>query len=1513
MEELILEKNNVEHKESLKNKLINLRSKVLSNYKDPQLMFSAFKTESDTNKGYNGRQVLELFQNCDDEDSPEVLIKIDKERKVFSISNIGTPFSEKGYNSLFYASLSSKVSGKFIGNKGLGFRSIINWANEINIYSNGICLKYAPHFIENAFHQLHPSKEDRLALLQERGLVNSVIPLPLLSYPDITEVQLNNGYTTTIEICYKDGFYDNIVEQVESITEETLLFLNTIKHVKFEGFKNQKDILINQKQELEIIPATVAPTSVITINNKTWNIVEESNPLDDKYQNKQSTNKDFYQLKLAFQNDFSDNINSLFSYFLTEEPLAFPFLIHGTFELDQNRKRISNDKNENGISRNEFILKRLAALIINTAKHFSKETTKASWKPLLFLKHNKTNTSLNAFFEILESKILTEKLFPCVDNNYYKKSDVIYINDSFSKMIQRLSLECFFPNHLIPVKEEVNLSGYKINDSITNIITIVNTISKTKLSIENRALFIYEIVKAFPSLQFDFLVDEAENPIKSDEYIFTPKTTDKNLIRPDDTKIQFLNEKLYHKLSNLFGYDSKKNLGRSRFVMQQLNSNCNINEYEPNRLALKIISETNKKLKFTEADSLSLIQEMNRCLYHNFLQTDDVSDFSQEVTVRTINKVGDIAVCRDLYLSNFYPKGKLTEKIFKNIYDQTEYIASPEKLGVATNAESFDISKFEEFLVWLQTNTYAKYISKKTVSSGLSNYVKYVQNYNTSIVDYRGYSISYKEIIDFEKILNKISLEKLLLWINVDNELQNELLDDNNDVEYVLRFVYNRIERVTTKPSFIKYNILSNTKFQFHNHLIEDKTEWLNEIKVDYNHSLFTENNISKTKINSSLLLLNAKEDFSNLSVGYVTNLFDKLNNFTKAKEGKGSQDFYQKVYKHYKNNKEELTKPVNLFAKSNGVYNLYKQEEVYFSDNIKLPENLTNKYPILNYPPRSGGATVIKLFNINDIKDLDSQLEEATLNKKLSAEFNEIFIKLKPFVLSFRLENLNTQKSKEADASKLKNIIIELCDKIECSIENNLFVIDNFEFYYKGNNHYLIAVNGTDINKIISEPKLADVFAEILVNTFDTNNEKDDFRYLIRNTENYNTHLIEQKFGLSILDEAKALLGQANEKISFWKNIYGIKDWNPLELDKNDYSQILKFLKLETLPNIGYSFLNTDENYKIIEKLFDILNINVITFNKKAVDKIDLYNLNYKKIEQAIEKKSSLIKSSLWKSLEQSSINEQAKYLNLIGKYKNKGKFTSKKANQLKFQFHFSLDEIVKEYIEEKYTKLELVEILNLDKIRILNLKHFNSEEVRLIETNLKLMSLIFFESAIENIKVELKENLMVQKGEENEIPESNSLEENIQPTILNSDTLKSREVLESKNKGGRGVYMPSFDEERKKKKKGDLAEKVVLDYFINNNYKDIDPVAIFDPFFHYDIQYTNENGDVKYVEVKSFDSGSFHLSKLEYDFGLSKKENYEIWLVKDENIIIPIYDFFTNPKYKTTVNEYLVHLEIV
>ena len=72
------------------------------------------------------------------------------------------------------------------------------------------------------------------------------------------------------------------------------------------------------------------------------------------------------------------------------------------------------------------------------------------------------------------------------------------------------------------------------------------------------------------------------------------------------------------------------------------------------------------------------------------------------------------------------------------------------------------------------------------------------------------------------------------------------------------------------------------------------------------------------------------------------------------------------------------------------------------------------------------------------------------------------------------------------------------------------------------------------------------------------------------------------------------------------------------------------------------------------------------------------------------------------------------------------------------------------------------------------------------------------------------------------------------------------------------------------------------------------------------------NKKGIVKYGEVKNFDSGSFFLSKYEYDFGLKNQKDYEIWLVKNKSEIFQIFDFFTNSKYIKNVSEYIIHLEI-
>lgn len=130
---------------------------------DVNNILSNYGTERETVKEYNGRQLLELLQNADDARSQQVLIKLDTNQNTLVISNKGkecNPFSVEGVESIMYANLSSKSNGRYIGNKGLGFRSIINWADEISILTNNIKLNFSQRSSENIYKDL-VTKEER--------------------------------------------------------------------------------------------------------------------------------------------------------------------------------------------------------------------------------------------------------------------------------------------------------------------------------------------------------------------------------------------------------------------------------------------------------------------------------------------------------------------------------------------------------------------------------------------------------------------------------------------------------------------------------------------------------------------------------------------------------------------------------------------------------------------------------------------------------------------------------------------------------------------------------------------------------------------------------------------------------------------------------------------------------------------------------------------------------------------------------------------------------------------------------------------------------------------------------------------------------------------------------------------------------------------------------------------------------------------------------------------------------
>jgi hypothetical protein len=862
-----------------------------------------------------------------------------------------------------------------------------------------------------------------------------------------------------------------------------------------------------------------------------------------------------------------------------------------------------------------------------------------------------------------------------------------------------------------------------------------------------------------------------------------------------------------------------------------------------------------------------------------------------------------------LILSNFYTSGKKTELIFENIYTSENYIASPGDLGIT---DALDIDKFENFLKWIRVNSFAYYSKNNVTNPDLSDYATYVKNDSKQGIG-KSYKIRYKDIRDFKNTLAKLSLNKLILWIYYDDEFKKQIYDNNNDDIY--QYSHYGDNPILKKPSYIKYLIKVYYQFNFNDLLLDEKYSWVNNFHIDYKELTTYDVNLNRTIVNEILVSLGAKDDFNNLPIDKVTEIINKLP--LKYPSGNKSQIFYKKALSHFEINKKTIDNPIKLFAHNGIKLKLYNQDEIYFSDKIKLPNRLRKDFPVFNYPARAGGNEAIKFFKVNDLKTISITIQNQNHLINLSDDFKLYFDKLKPFILTYRINVIEDVKVQKTQASLCNKIEIKLCSNIEYSVQNNNYDVADYEFLHYEEQVYFIKVNQYDtVNSLRKNSFFTNTVADIISLVFDVSGDKSEFKYLIRSDYEDVQNTIKNDFGDDILNEAREYLGLADYKQAFWQAVLMGKNllYNE-QLDDFKLEQFIhnKFNIEYDTNKIDYENINAESELLKIESLFAEINLCLKDFAINYVYKIDLSAIHFKNIKNAILSRKKLIKASIWKSLSNESIPQQALYLTEINKYENYQDFALKSSANLKFQFKVELGQIVQQYIDLIYPNLKFFDSIDLVALKSENLNSFTADEQFEISQNERYKSLIHFSNAVETIKLELNSAKLDSETTSESNNDVDTHDSASKPRICSSENLKPKSKgSNSKNTKG-GVFTPKERNGRKLKEMGNTSEKIVYDYMMANNFKDVDPVSKDNEGLHYDIRYTDENNVVKFVEVKSFDNGSFHLSKAEFDFGKNNKEDFEIWLVKNKLDIIPIKDFFINKKYITTVNEYLIHLELI
>lgn len=171
----------------------------------------------DTAQEYKGRAILELIQNGHDAIGSgstgriHVLLSLVGEQAALYVANDGSPFAWRNFEGVTDLGRSTKGAGEGIGNKGLGFRSVLLLCDQPEVYSrhpgNADDLKFSGYsFRFPAVAELAGLTEDR-ELGQRLMAEASPLNLPVPATADDPEVLKfgEAGFATVVKLPLRDG------------------------------------------------------------------------------------------------------------------------------------------------------------------------------------------------------------------------------------------------------------------------------------------------------------------------------------------------------------------------------------------------------------------------------------------------------------------------------------------------------------------------------------------------------------------------------------------------------------------------------------------------------------------------------------------------------------------------------------------------------------------------------------------------------------------------------------------------------------------------------------------------------------------------------------------------------------------------------------------------------------------------------------------------------------------------------------------------------------------------------------------------------------------------------------------------------------------------------------------------------------------------------------------------------------------------------------------------------------
>lgn len=1448
-------------------------------------------------KGYHGREILELLQNADDayqksidigeKPDSELVVTIKYIENVLIVTNTGTCFDKEGIKAIVQGNNSPKT-GKYIGNKGTGFRSVLNWAKSVRIFSGDYNVEFSKKIALEEFEKIKDLPQIQKQLSKRANLYLSMLALPT----NIESHAKNNNTTIEVEID-SDKLNDDysITKQIDNIDLRILLFLPNISTIEIITENNHviyKRIFENNSAKTVVLQKVVnecieIEESFYLFNRKIEKAIMEDNVLKD------------ILLSIAVPKNFdgfkNSNLYSFFPLLDTESP--FNCVMHASYALGDHRNTV------NANASNKEIIKKQIDFLIDIAKEFVKngqyDIAHKILVPSNFQANNWKFTSPFSKFEIEEyylDKLAEGKFFQSVNNT------CISVNDGL-KIFDGEYPEAFygepFKELLNPIKETKVIELIKLlsKRKAVNIyycekelLDKINLLTEDLNVAQRVSIFVWwnnnNNVSDLPKLLKD---QENQWLSYADECYFLVGNFDE-IVLPEWVKISALNQTYQKELFSLTEQSE-------RFKVIRNNSAENKTD--------RIICQNNlyQTVKFKYRDINSIISTVNssvdthekavdfiKWLWKNYGKRENWNPPGQSETsgfkynFPTSNGSG-IIDSKKIYFGSDYDND-LASKIFD---DTCQAFLPAHIFGI----EDIDKEDFIEFIRKFGIKDFPTITTQKVIpiDSYSNNYKKEIRETGDlgSSVDFTTEFIL-PNIENLFQILENLSTEEIIRWICKDCKL-NSFLRSPYVTDGKISYTGNLQREERTYHGLIKNYILAvfnETKWIEINQEKYAPRQVLQNFKVKGNQkfeqilpviSVDMLEEISK-KINvcfETVCSVFEIFDFPNKVTDLCSNDFYGLMLNLPSIDFKESVDISKHIYhiieqKPFTKNFEDSENKRKFFSEGKLLVSYKGQLQYCLVSEAILPSiKIVNKknFRIVEKGYRTNNENFKRVFGCQEYNNEFAVIKDSIVVSDSNQDFQKYFSCFPKYAQAF------TDTENVAKYGRALNITL-VCEISILENGQNVKIDEEYACIRETTTRWYITVFDSKFNL----NKISEIIETIYTNIANTPGfEANKLGELFRTKEKEDREfLIVKEFGsLSVIED------------DYYKNeiknafISAIKECKP-DFDEND----------EVYIKIDFENFSNLNNAPFIISILKKIEVDIDDFtNAGFVYTIDLIPYFKYLAEELIYKEKEVFKNVLFtRALNDNNIKEsffetlyRFENFNLFAEYKNSVYFDI----EISFKNEFG-EWNASEYVsaDEKYS--ENYKKLNPDKL-------FEEE----IANDFKVKRMIYFNEeekfknwleARKKAQEKTSSEVMLDKYEKyrNIIPQCNDI------AYTHSRDLKTETI---RNGNSRKVYTETDAQKKKHRQKvvGNIGELLIYNYLCEE-YGQENVITKSEAFVdlglltagqassgEYDLSYKDKNGNIHFVEVKTGSNHSFFISENELNFAKGHTDKYELYIV--------------------------------